>query len=299
MLGTAVRQRTRGLAEAVRAYVGLTKPRIVLLLLVTTVPAMVLAQEGWPSFWKLLVTLVGGALAAGGANALNCYFDRDIDSVMLRTRRRPIPAGTVEPERALAFGLALGALGALLMQAFVGTLAALLTIGAYGFYVLVYTLALKRSTPLNIVIGGAAGAMPPVIGWAAVRGEVGIAALLLFGVVFFWTPVHFWALSLNYRQDYQRAGVPMMPVVKGEAETRRLIFLHALATVGLSLALPWASAAGAFYLTVVAGLGAALLGQCLWLLWRPSLRRAATLFQWSNLYLALLFAALAVDVLAF
>ncbi|HXG41922.1 MAG TPA: heme o synthase [Dehalococcoidia bacterium] len=299
MLGTAVRQRTRGLAEAVRAYVGLTKPRIVLLLLVTTVPAMVLAQEGWPSPWRLLVTLVGGALAAGGANALNCYFDRDIDSVMLRTRRRPIPAGTVEPERALAFGLALGALGALLMQAFVGTLAALLTIGAYGFYVLVYTLALKRSTPLNIVIGGAAGAMPPVIGWAAVREEVGVAALLLFGVVFFWTPVHFWALSLNYRQDYQRAGVPMLPVVKGEAETRRLILLHALATVALSLALPWASAAGAFYLAVAGALGAALLAQCLWLLWRPSLRRAATLFQWSNLYLAVLFAALAVDVLAF
>ncbi len=299
MLGTAVRQRTRGVAGAVRAYVGLTKPRIVLLLLVTTVPAMLLAQGGWPPLWTMVATLVGGALAAGGANALNCYFDRDIDSVMLRTRGRPIPAGTVEPERALAFGLALGALGVLLMQAAVGTLAALLTIAAYAFYVLVYTLTLKRTTPLNIVIGGAAGAMPPVIGWAAVRDEVGAAALVLFGIVFFWTPVHFWALSLNYRHDYQRAGVPMLPVVKGEAETRRQILLHALATVGLSLALPWVSDAGAFYLAAAAALAVALLGQGLWLLLRPSARRAAVLFQLSNLYLAALFAALAVDVLAF
>ncbi len=299
MLGTAVRQRTRGVAGAVRAYVGLTKPRIVLLLLVTTVPAMLLAQGGWPPSWTMVATLVGGALAAGGANALNCYFDRDIDSVMLRTRGRPIPAGTVEPERALAFGLALGALGVLLMQAAVGTLAALLTIAAYAFYVLVYTLTLKRTTPLNIVIGGAAGAMPPVIGWAAVRDEVGAAALVLFGIVFFWTPVHFWALSLNYRRDYQRAGVPMLPVVKGEAETRRQILLHALATVGLSLALPWVSDAGAFYLAAAAALAVALLGQGLWLLLRPSARRAAFLFQLSNLYLAALFAALAVDVLAF
>jgi len=299
VLGTAVRQRTRGLAEGLRAYAGLTKPRIVLLLLVTTVPVMLLAAGGWPPLGTLVATLVGGALAAGGANALNCYFDRDIDSLMLRTRGRPIPAGTVEPERALAFGLALGALGVLLVQALVGTLPALLTIAAYGFYVLVYTLALKRTTPLNIVIGGAAGAMPPVIGWAAVRDEVGAAALLLFGVVFFWTPVHFWALSLNYRHDYQRAGVPMLPVVKGEGATRRLILLHALATVALSLALPWAGGAGSFYLAAAAALGAALLGQGLWLLLRPSPRRAALLFAWSNLYLALLFAALAADVLAF
>jgi protoheme IX farnesyltransferase len=299
MLDLAVRERTRGLLGSVRAYIGLTKPRIVLLLLVTTVPAMVLAEEGWPSPWLVLATLAGGALAAGGANALNCYFDRDIDSLMLRTRGRPIPTGMVEPERALAFGLALGALGVLVMQAFVGTLAALLTVAAYGFYVLVYTLTLKRTTPLNIVIGGAAGAMPPVIGWAAVRGEVEAAALVLFGIIFFWTPVHFWALSLNYSRDYQRAGVPMLPVVKGEAETRRQILLHGLATVGLSVALPWVSGAGTFYLAVASLLGLALVGQALHLCLRPSVRGAAAMFHWSNVYLALLFAALAVDVLAF
>lgn len=280
------------------SYFHLTKPRIVVLLLVTTVPAMLLAEGGWPSPWLVLATLGGGALAAGGANALNCFFDRDIDTVMLRTRGRPIPAGQVEPDRALVFGLALGAAGFLVMEAFVGLLAAVLTLGAYAFYVLVYTLTLKRTTPLNIVIGGAAGAMPPLIGWVAVTGRLEPVALLLFGIVFLWTPVHFWALSLNYRRDYERAGVPMLPVVMGEDETRRQIFFHGVGTVALSLILPTVSQAGPLYLAAAALLGLVLLGQAGWLWLRPTVRRAILLFHWSNLYLALLFLAIAVDALA-
>ncbi len=298
MLGTAIRGQTRGFLGTVRSYFHLTKPRIVVLLLVTTVPAMLLAEGGWPSPWLVLATLGGGALAAGGANALNCFFDRDIDTVMLRTRGRPIPAGQVEPDRALVFGLALGAAGFLVMEAFVGLLAAVLTLGAYAFYVLVYTLTLKRTTPLNIVIGGAAGAMPPLIGWVAVTGRLEPAALLLFGIVFLWTPVHFWALSLNYRRDYERAGVPMLPVVMGEDETRRQIFFHGVGTVALSLILPTVSQAGPLYLAAAALLGLVLLGQAGWLWLRPTVRRAILLFHWSNLYLALLFLAIAVDALA-
>lgn len=298
MLGTAIRGQTLGFLGTVRSYFHLTKPRIVVLLLVTTVPAMLLAEGGWPSPWLVLATLGGGALAAGGANALNCFFDRDIDTVMLRTRGRPIPAGQVEPDRALVFGLALGAAGFLVMEAFVGLLAAVLTLGAYAFYVLVYTLTLKRTTPLNIVIGGAAGAMPPLIGWVAVTGRLEPAALLLFGIVFLWTPVHFWALSLNYRRDYERAGVPMLPVVMGEDETRRQIFFHGVGTVALSLILPTVSQAGPLYLAAAALLGLVLLGQAGWLWLRPTVRRAILLFHWSNLYLALLFLAIAVDALA-
>jgi protoheme IX farnesyltransferase len=298
LLGTAIRGQTLGFLGTVRSYFHLTKPRIVVLLLVTTVPAMLLAEGGWPSPWLVLATLGGGALAAGGANALNCFFDRDIDTVMLRTRGRPIPAGQVEPDRALVFGLALGAAGFLVMEAFVGLLAAVLTLGAYAFYVLVYTLTLKRTTPLNIVIGGAAGAMPPLIGWVAVTGRLEPAALLLFGIVFLWTPVHFWALSLNYRRDYERAGVPMLPVVMGEDETRRQIFFHGVGTVALSLILPTVSQAGPLYLAAAALLGLVLLGQAGWLWLRPTVRRAILLFHWSNLYLALLFLAIAVDALA-
>src|SRR3990170_7098070 len=172
MLGTIAARRARGLREAAWAYFSLTKPRIIVLLLVTTIPAMVLAQGGWPSFWLMLVTVAGGAIAAGGANAMNCYFDRDIDSVMARTRGRPVPSGRIEPERAAVMGIILGGTGFLVLELFVNLLAAFLTLGAFAFYVVVYTLLLKRTTPLNIVIGGAAGAMPPVVGWAAVTGSV-------------------------------------------------------------------------------------------------------------------------------
>ena len=215
----------RDLNGAVLAYARLTKPRIVILLVVTTIPAMMLADRGFPSPWLILATVFGGSVVAGGANAMNMYFDRDIDQLMLRTRDRPVPAGQIEPEKAALFGLALAAAGFFFLQWTVNLLAAGLTLGAFAFYVLIYTLILKRKTPLNIVIGGAAGAMPPVIGWAAVTGEVAVPALIMFAIVTIWTPPHFWALSLNYSSDYQRAGVPMLPVVAGPDETRRQILL--------------------------------------------------------------------------
>ena len=244
--------RTTG--DTVRAYIALTKPRIIELLLVTTVPAMVLATREVPGIawgsWGILVvwTMVGGTLAAGSANAINCYLDRDIDELMTRTRRRPLPAHQVDPENAVVFGLVLGVISFVVMAWFVNLLAAFLTLLAIAFYVVVYTIMLKRTTTQNIVIGGAAGALPPVIGWAAVTGSVGIPALLLFAIVFYWTPPHFWALSLRIRKDYAAANVPMLPVVKGIPETTRQIGLYTILMVAISLVL-WAVARmGAIYL---------------------------------------------------
>ena len=237
----------RSAGDSVRAYIALTKPRIIELLLVTTVPAMVLAIREvpgieWQSWgWLVVWTLIGGTLAAGSANAINCYLDRDIDELMARTRRRPLPAHQVEPERAVVFGVALGIVSFVVMAWFVNLLAAYLTLLAIAFYVVVYTIMLKRTTPQNIVIGGAAGALPPLIGWVAVTGHVGIPALLLFALVFYWTPPHFWALSLRIRKDYAAAGVPMLPVVKGIPETTRQIGLYTILMVAISLVL-WAVA---------------------------------------------------------
>ena len=298
MLGSVAARMTRGAWDTALAYFRLTKPRIIVLLLITTIPAMILAAGGWPSPWLVLATVAGGAIAAGGANAMNCYFDRDIDGMMLRTRGRPLPAGQIEPENAAVFGILLGGAGFLILEAFANLLAAFLTLGAFAFYVVVYTLLLKRTTPLNIVIGGAAGAMPPVVGWAAVTGEVGLPALVLFGIIAFWTPPHFWALSLNFSSDYERAHVPMLPLVVGQEETKRQIVLHSLALVAVSLLLPATGAAGFIYL------GAALLlgGLFIWYafrLWRETSGKAsAALFRYSILYLALLFVAMAVDGLA-
>jgi len=297
MLGSVAVRRARGVQEVVWAYVRLTKPRIIVLLLVTTVPAMILAEGGWPSPWLVLATLAGGAVAAGGANAMNCYFDRDIDSVMLRTRGRPVPAGQVEPERAAVFGIALGGVGFLIMEAFANSLAAFLTLGAFAFYVTVYTLLLKRTTPLNIVIGGASGAMPPVVGWAAVTGEVGLPPLVLFGIIFLWTPPHFWALALNCSSDYERARVPMLPVVLGQEATRRQILLHTLVLVAVTLLLPALGAVGAVYLGAALLLGGLFILYAL-RLWRDaSTRASAALFRYSIVYLGLLFVAMAADVL--
>ena len=297
MLGSVAVRRARGVQEVVWAYVRLTKPRIIVLLLVTTVPAMILAEGGWPSPWLVLATLAGGAIAAGGANAMNCYFDRDIDSVMLRTRGRPVPAGQVEPERAAVFGIALGGVGFLIMEAFANSLAAFLTLGAFAFYVTVYTLLLKRTTPLNIVIGGASGAMPPVVGWAAVTGEVGLPPLVLFGIIFLWTPPHFWALALNCSSDYERARVPMLPVVLGQEATRRQILLHTLVLVAVTLLLPALGAVGAVYLGAALLLGGLFILYAL-RLWRDaSTRASAALFRYSIVYLGLLFVAMAADVL--
>jgi len=298
VLGTIAAQRARGLREAAWAYFSLTKPRIIVLLLVTTIPAMVLAKGGWPSVWLMLVTVAGGAIVAGGANAMNCYFDRDIDGLMLRTRGRPLPAGQIEPERAAVFGIILAAVGFLMLQVFVNLLAACLTLGAFAFYVVVYTLLLKRTTPLNIVIGGAAGAMPPVVGWAAVTGSVEAPALVLFAIVVLWTPPHFWALALNYNSDYKRAGVPMLPVVLGPEETRRQILLHTIALVAVTLILPASGATGVIYLTAALVLGGLFLVYAL-RLWSGSPGKAASaLFRYSIVYLALLFVAVAVDGLA-
>jgi protoheme IX farnesyltransferase len=298
----------RSLGDSVRAYIALTKPRIIELLLVTTVPAMVLATREVPGIdwtnwgWLVAWTLIGGTLAAGSANAINCYLDRDIDELMARTRRRPLPAHQVEPERAVVFGIVLGVISFAVMAYFVNLVAAFLTLLAIAFYVVVYTIMLKRTTPQNIVIGGAAGALPPVIGWAAVTGHVGIPALLLFALVFYWTPPHFWALSLRIRKDYAAAGVPMLPVVKGIPETTRQIALYTVLMVAISFVL-WAVARmGPVYLLAAAVLGALFLWHA-YRLWRhgtseeASTAGAIRLYRYSISYLTLLFAAVAVDAL--
>ena len=298
----------RTAARTIRAYVALTKPRIIELLLVTTVPAMVLASRQVPGMalgdfgWLTLWTLVGGTLAAGSANAINCYLDRDIDLLMARTRRRPLPAHEVEPERAVVFGIALGVVSLVLMAWFVNLVAAFLTLLAIGFYVVVYTLLLKRSTTQNIVIGGAAGALPPVIGWAAVTGSVGLPAILLFALVFYWTPPHFWALSLRIRRDYEAAGVPMLPVVRGIPETTRQIALYTVLLVAISLVFFAVGRMGLIYLGAAVGLGAMFLWQA-YRLWRvgtseeQSTAGAIRLYRYSISYLSLLFLAVAIDAL--
>ncbi len=296
------------LSDTIRAYVALTKPRIIELLLVTTVPAMVLAARDVPGlrivdFTGLVVaTLLGGALAAGSANAINCYLDRDIDEVMTRTRRRPLPAHQVEPERAMVFGIVLGVVSLVLMAWLVNLVAAFLTLLAIAFYVVVYTLMLKRTTPQNIVIGGAAGALPPVIGWAAVTGSVGLPAVVLFALVFYWTPPHFWALSLRIRRDYEAAHVPMLPVVRGIAETSRQILLYTVLLVAISLILFAVGRMGWLYLGAAVVLGALFVRQAV-ALWRTGAAEEAStagairLYRYSITYLSLLFLAVAVDAI--
>ena len=281
--------------DTLRAYLALTKPRIVVLLLVTTLPAMILAGDGLPSAWLAFVTLVGGALAAGGANAINCYLDRDIDAIMARTKGRPVPAGFVEPERALLFGIVLGVISFQLLALTVNLASAFLALGALAFYVFVYTMWLKRSTDQNIVIGGAAGAMPPLVGWAAVTGGLDWSAALLFGVIFLWTPPHFWALALRYRADYAKAAVPMMPVVRGEAETNRQSLLYTLALVACSLALVPVASMGPVYTATAALLGAGFLVLSLRLWRNPGPGASKAVFTYSLGYLALLFVAIGVD----
>ncbi|GAC1361889.1 MAG: heme o synthase [Actinomycetota bacterium] len=222
-------------AQRVRAYFMLTKPRVVELLLITTVPAMVVAAHGWPSLALLGATLFGGSLAAGGAGAINCFVDRDIDDIMERTANRPVPAGKIEPPRALVFGIVLEILSFVWLVATVNLPAAALAVGATAFYVFIYTIWLKRSSPSNIVIGGAAGAAPVLVGWAAVTGHVGLPALVMFAIIFYWTPPHFWALSMRYTEDYAAAKVPMLPVVQGMEATARHIVLYTLSLVGVSL----------------------------------------------------------------
>lgn len=279
------------------SYVKLTKPRIIGLLVVTTIPAMMLADGGFPPLWLVLATVLGGSVVAGGANAMNMYFDRDIDEIMLRTQERPVPSGAVDPEKAAVFGIVLGGAGFAFLSIVVNPLSAFLTLGAFAFYVVVYTLILKRTTSLNIVIGGAAGAMPPVIGWAAVTNSIGVEAVLMFAIVTLWTPPHFWALSINYSSDYKRAGIPMLPVVAGLAETKRQILYYTLALVAVTVALYFFSDAGALYIASAVVLGAGFLYYAV-RLWRSdSARESRNVFRYSLAYLALLFAAIAADVM--
>jgi protoheme IX farnesyltransferase len=279
-----------------RDYVTLTKPRIMSLLLLTAAGGMLVGARGVPSAGLLAATLGGLALACGGASTLNHVIDRDIDRLMgTRTRRRPVAAGRIPPARALEFGLALSALSFVVLASFANVLAALLAVFGNLFYVLVYTRWLKRSTPQNIVIGGAAGAVPPVVGWAAVTGNLTLPALLLFLIVFFWTPPHFWALALLIRREYAAARVPMLPVVKGEPETARSIVRYTLLMIGVTL-LPFvAHTVGWLYLVSALLLGGLFLLLAVKLLRNTTPARARRLFTYSLAYLALLFVALAVD----
>jgi protoheme IX farnesyltransferase len=279
------------------AYVALTKPRIIELLLVTTVPAMVLAARGVPDLWTLLITLVGGTLAAGSANAINCVVDRDIDEVMVRTRRRPMARHQIPPVAALRFGIVLGAAATLLLGFGTNWLSAALGVAAIAVYIFVYTLGLKRRTPSNIVIGGAAGCFPVLIGWSAVRGDVGWPAIVLFAIVFLWTPPHFWALAMRFKDDYAAAGVPMLPVVASASAVTRQIVIYSWLMVAASLALA-PLGGGWIYAGCAVVLGAVFLTEAHRLDHR--VRRGAppkpmALFHLSITYLTLLFAAVALS----
>jgi protoheme IX farnesyltransferase len=294
--GLAARgQDARPLAAVARDYVALTKPRIISLLLLTTVAAMFVADPSGPPIATILWTMLGGYLAAGGAGAINHYLDRERDARMARTRSRPLVAGRIEPVHGLVFGIALGVLAVVQLAITVNPLSALLAaIGLLG-YVFVYTLWLKPLTPQNIVIGGAAGAVPPLVGWAAASGGLTLDALWPFAIVFVWTPPHFWALALLIKDDYARTGVPMLPVVAGERATRRQILAYALALTALTI-LPWLTGLfGAVYLVCALALGGGFTGLAAWLMARPSRRAALRVYLASLAYLALLFTAMAVD----
>jgi protoheme IX farnesyltransferase len=275
-------------------YFDLTKPKVQSLLLFTTVTTMEIA--GSPSVSRIAVTCLGGYLSAGGAGAVNHYWDRDIDAKMKRTADRPIPSGRVSPAAALRFGIALAALSFVLMTATVGVLAASLALGGFVGYVGVYTIWLKRRTPHNIVIGGAAGAMPPLVGWAAARGSLSWTAVYLFAIVFYWTPPHFWALSLLMKDEYAEVGVPMLPVVRGERETRRQILLYSLLLYAVTQLPFCAGAFGGVYLISSMVLGFAFIAGAAVLYRRADRRSALRLYLFSMLYLALLFGAMVADV---
>ena len=295
----AVRGRARRAWRVLGAYFRLTKPRVIELLLVTTVPAMVLADQGLPDLGLIAAVLVGGAFAAGGANTINCWIERDRDQVMRRTRNRPLPAGEIAPTHALVFGLALEVGAFLLLWATSNLLAASLAVSATLFYVFVYTIWLKPRSPQNIVIGGAAGAVPVLVGWAAVTNEVAAPAWVLFAIVFFWTPPHFWALALRYHDDYAAAGIPMLPVVRGRRVAAQQILFYAVVVVAVTMVLIPVAETGPLYAVAACLLGAGFIHGAERLRRDPSSERAIRLFGLSNLYLALLFAAVAVDTFLF
>ncbi len=275
-------------------YLDLTKPKVQSLLLLTTVTTMEVAGD--PSVGRVVITCLGGYLSAGGAGAVNHYWDRDIDARMRRTANRPVPSGRISPAAALSFGCSLAALSFLLMSLTVGVLAASLALGGFVGYVGVYTMWLKRRTHHNIVIGGAAGAMPPLVGWAATRGSLSWTAIYLFAIVFYWTPPHFWALSLLMKNEYAEVQVPMLPVVRGERETRRQIVLYSLLLYAVTQLPFCVGAFGGIYLACSMVLGLTLIGGAVWLYTHPERRNALRLYLFSMVYLALLFGAMVLDV---
>jgi protoheme IX farnesyltransferase len=289
--------------DVLSAYVGLMKPRVIELLLLTTVPVMFFAAQGIPPLGLVVATVVGGALSAGSASALNCVYDRDIDEQMRRTRRRALPRHVVTPAAALVFGVVLGVVATVILAVWVNWLSAGLALLAEAFYLLVYTMLLKRRTTQNIVWGGLAGCFPALIGWTAVTGELAWPPVVLFLVVFFWTPPHTWALALRYREDYAVVDVPMLPVVKSARETGRQIVLYTWATVATSLALWPVAGTGLFYPVAAGVLGAFFLVEAYRMWGRArgtenlSTIQPMRLFHVSNLYLALLFVAVALDPL--
>lgn len=286
---------TVGLRSRAAAFVALTKPRIIELLLVTTIPTMFVAERGMPSVTLMLATLVGGTLAAGGANAINMYVDRDIDSIMERTKNRPLVTGAVTPQEALVFALALEVLAFVELWVLVNLLSAVLAVSATLFYVFVYTLWLKRTSTQNIVIGGAAGAVPVLVGWAAVRNSLSLAPLVLFAIIFVWTPPHFWALAIKYREDYAAAKVPMLPAVASLAKTARQIVVYTGALWACSLWFADVAGMGVVYLLTATAVGAAFTLKALALQRDPTPQRAMGVFHYSITYLTILFAAMAID----
>jgi heme o synthase len=284
------------LGATVADYIQLTKPRIIVLLLITTAGAMWIAGEGVVPWYQLMLTLLGGTLASASANTFNCVVDRDIDYIMERTRSRPLPSGRIQPYQAITFGSILGVLSFALLAIFINPLSAWLALSGILFYVFVYTLGLKRTSTQNIVIGGAAGAIPPLVGWAAVTGDLSPSAWVLFGIIFLWTPPHFWALALMLRDDYRKAGVPMLPVVKGTEETVKQILLYTWLMVPVTLLLYPLGTMGLFYAISASILGVLFIARSWRLLSFPDDKQEArVVFKFSILYLMLLFAAMAVD----
>lgn len=283
--------------SSLKDYLALSKPLIVVLLLVTTLAGMVVAAGGWPSFPTILWTMLGGALSAGGASALNQYLDRETDSRMKRTEMRPLPGGRLTEAEVLAFGILACFSGFFVLAVMVNLLSALLALAGMVYYIVLYTMILKHATTQNIVVGGGAGAIPPLVGWAAATNSLNVGAFFLFALVFFWTPPHFWALALVRRKDYARAGVPMLPVVYGEAYTRSQIMLYTVQVVALTLLMPAAHVGGRVYMVAAVMLGAGLL-LAAWQLWRVGGNRLAwRMYRYSSMYLAFIFAALVLDTL--
>ncbi len=278
-------------------YLALTKPAIVALLLVTTLSGMILGASGFPPIGILVLTMLGGALTAGGAGALNQYIDRGIDRKMVRTRGRPVADNRIRPREAVITGIVLSVAGVIILAVGVNLLSAFLAVIGLLYYVVFYTMILKQSTPSNIVIGGAAGAIPPLVGWAAVTGSLTMPALFLFALIFFWTPPHFWALALVKRTDYQRADIPMMPVIRGSEQTRWLILLYSVQVVALTLLMPLVGLGGLLYIGVAIILGIGLIHHARKLKQRGQNRVAWRMYRYSSLYLAGIMVALMAEAL--